>query len=127
MRRLTPIASPVGGGEALLVAFEDSAPRIVRVDPRDGSEATELDLADFLQQRKRNQVPCELASSTVPARGAFPPRRNSMSLLRQRTASLSPPTARENRRNKRFARRRHLGWARDFGASVNAPTEHTSR
>ena len=51
LRGLTPIASPVGGGEVLLVAVEGSAPRIVRVDPRDGSEATELDLADFLQQR----------------------------------------------------------------------------
>jgi hypothetical protein len=41
----------VAGGEVLLVTVEGSAPRIVRVDPRDGSEATELDLADFLQQR----------------------------------------------------------------------------
>ena len=51
LRGLTPIASPVAGGEVLLVTVEGSAPRIVRVDPRDGSEATELDLADFLQQR----------------------------------------------------------------------------
>jgi hypothetical protein len=51
LRGLTPIPSPGGGGEVLLVAVEGSAPRIVRVDPRDGSEATELDLADFLQQR----------------------------------------------------------------------------
>jgi hypothetical protein len=32
---------------------------------------------------KRNQVPCELTSSIVPARGALPPGRNSMSLLTQ--------------------------------------------
>src|SRR5215471_15523044 len=51
LRGLTSIASLAGGGEVLLVAVEGSAPRIVRVDPRDGSEATELDLADFLQQR----------------------------------------------------------------------------
>jgi poly(A) polymerase len=51
LRGLTAIASPVGGGEVLLAAVEGTAPRIVRVDPRDGSEATELDLADFLQQR----------------------------------------------------------------------------
>ena len=51
LRGLTPIASPLGSGEVLLAAVEGSAPRIVRVDPRDGSEATELDLADFLQQR----------------------------------------------------------------------------
>jgi hypothetical protein len=32
----------------LLAAVEGSAARVVRVDPRDGSEATELDLPDFL-------------------------------------------------------------------------------
>jgi hypothetical protein len=35
----------------LLGAVEGSAARVVRVDPRDGGEATELDLADFLGQR----------------------------------------------------------------------------
>jgi hypothetical protein len=32
----------------LLAAVEGSAARIVRVEPRDGSEVTDLDLADFL-------------------------------------------------------------------------------
>jgi len=48
LRGLTPIPSPSGGGEVLLAAVEGTAARIVRVDPRDGSEATDLDLMDFL-------------------------------------------------------------------------------
>ena len=62
LRGLTPIASPVGSGEVLLAAVEGSVPRIVRVDPRDGSEATELDLADFLQQRWGMPVSYVIAS-----------------------------------------------------------------
>jgi hypothetical protein len=48
LRGLTAIASPSGQGQVLLAAVEGSAARVVRVDPRDGSEDTELDLADFL-------------------------------------------------------------------------------
>ena len=48
MRGLTAIPAPSGAGEVLLAAVEGDAARIVRVDPRDGSEVTELDLADFL-------------------------------------------------------------------------------
>jgi hypothetical protein len=48
LRGLTAITSPSGQGQVLLAAVEGSAARVVRVDPRDGSEATELDLADFL-------------------------------------------------------------------------------
>ena len=51
LRGLTAIRAPTGSGEVLLAAVEGTAPRIVRVDPRDGSEATELDVADFLRQR----------------------------------------------------------------------------
>lgn len=51
LRGLTAISAPTGSGEVLLVAVEGTAPRIVRVDPRDGSEATELDVADLLRQR----------------------------------------------------------------------------
>jgi hypothetical protein len=51
LRGLTPIPSPSGRDEVLLAAVEGNAARLVRVDPRDGSEATELDLADFLGQR----------------------------------------------------------------------------
>ena len=46
LRGLTAISGP--SGEVLLAAVEGSAARLVRVDPRDGSEVTELDLADFL-------------------------------------------------------------------------------
>jgi poly(A) polymerase len=47
LRGLTSI--PNGGdSEALLAAVEGTAPRLVRINPADGSEVTELDLADFL-------------------------------------------------------------------------------
>lgn len=46
LRGLTAI--PGAGGEVLLAAIEGNASRIVRIDPRDGSEATELDVDDFL-------------------------------------------------------------------------------
>ena len=49
LRGLTAIPAPTGG-EVLLAAVEGTAPRIVRVDPQDGSEATELDITDFLRQ-----------------------------------------------------------------------------
>jgi hypothetical protein len=41
------------------------------------------------------------------------------------SASLSPPTARANRRNKRLDKASPPA-GRDFGARVNAPAEHTS-
>lgn len=46
LRGLTAI--PGAGGEVLLAAVESDAARIVRVDPRDGSEAGEFDLEEFL-------------------------------------------------------------------------------
>ncbi len=48
LRGLTAVPSPDGHGQVLLAAVEGTEPRIVRVDPRDGSEATDLDLHDFL-------------------------------------------------------------------------------
>jgi hypothetical protein len=48
LRGLTAIASPSGQGQVLLAAVEGSAARLVRVDPPDGNEVTELDLAGFL-------------------------------------------------------------------------------
>ena len=50
LRGLTAIPEPAGHGEVLLAAVEGNAARIVRVDPRDGREVTELDLADFLRR-----------------------------------------------------------------------------
>ena len=46
LRGLTAV--PGAAGDVLLAAVEGNAGRVVRVDPRDGSEATELDLTDFL-------------------------------------------------------------------------------
>jgi hypothetical protein len=51
LRGLTAIPSPSGVGEVLLAAVEGRAARIVRVDPADGTEATELDLRTFLGDR----------------------------------------------------------------------------
>ncbi len=48
LRGLTVIPDPSGHGEVLLAAVEGSAARIVRVDPRDGREVTEVDLPDLL-------------------------------------------------------------------------------
>jgi hypothetical protein len=56
LRGLTAIPSPSGTGEVLLAAVEGNAPRVVRIDPRDGSEATDLDLADFLNSRWQTRV-----------------------------------------------------------------------
>jgi hypothetical protein len=52
LRGLTTIES-AGGSEALLAAVEGNAPRLVRINPSDGSEVTELDLADFLMRTWR--------------------------------------------------------------------------
>jgi hypothetical protein len=51
LRGLTAIPAPSGNGEVLLAAVEGSAARIVRVDPQDGGEVTEVDLPDFLNHR----------------------------------------------------------------------------
>ncbi len=48
LRGLTAVPNPSGSGEVLLAAVEGDAARVVRVDPKDGSEATELDLGSFL-------------------------------------------------------------------------------
>jgi len=48
VRGLTAILGPAGHTEVLLAAVEGSAARIVRVDPDDGSEVTEVDLPDLL-------------------------------------------------------------------------------
>jgi hypothetical protein len=50
LRGLTTVARPGGAGQALLAAVEGTASRIVRVDPLDGSEVTELDLQSFLDK-----------------------------------------------------------------------------
>jgi hypothetical protein len=47
LRGLTAIPT-TSGTEALLAAVEGNAPRMVRINPLDGSEVTELDFDDFL-------------------------------------------------------------------------------
>jgi hypothetical protein len=50
LRGLTAIPKPGGEGQVLLAAVEGRESRIVRINPRDGSEATDLDLRDFLDK-----------------------------------------------------------------------------
>jgi hypothetical protein len=50
LRGLTAIPNPAGDGQVLLAAVESTASRIVRINPQDGSETTELDLRDFLSR-----------------------------------------------------------------------------
>jgi hypothetical protein len=46
LRGLTAV--PAGSGEALLAAVEGYAPRLVRIEPTNGNDVTELNLDDFL-------------------------------------------------------------------------------
>ena len=48
LRGLTAVPSPDAQGQVLLAGVEGTEGRILRVDPRNGSEATDLDLHDFL-------------------------------------------------------------------------------
>jgi len=55
LRGLTALAKP-DGGQILLAAIEGANSRIVRIDPRDGSETTDLDLGGFLSNAWRTRV-----------------------------------------------------------------------
>jgi hypothetical protein len=55
LRALTCIGD-IDGRRYLLAAVEGSRSRIVRIDPNDGSETTDLDLADFLGKAWRTRV-----------------------------------------------------------------------
>jgi len=48
LRGLTAAPSPDGQGQVLLAAVEGTEPRIIRFNPRDGSDTTDLDLHEFL-------------------------------------------------------------------------------
>jgi hypothetical protein len=50
LRGLTAVPRPGGSGQVLLAAVEGTASRIVRIDPVDGSDVTELDLQSFLHK-----------------------------------------------------------------------------
>jgi hypothetical protein len=56
LRGLTAIADPAGGGESLLAAVEGTAARIVRVDPKTGRDATDVDVRDLLADAWRMPV-----------------------------------------------------------------------
>jgi hypothetical protein len=62
LRGLTAVANPVGSGQVLLAAVEGSAPRIVRIDPANGQEATELDIAAFLNNAWATKVSYVIAA-----------------------------------------------------------------
>jgi hypothetical protein len=70
LRGLTAI-----GGGALLAAVEGNAARIVRIDPRSGTETTELELAAFLTSKWRMRVNYiiaaynDMTTATIPRRG----------------------------------------------------------
>jgi hypothetical protein len=56
LRGLTAIPNPSGGGQILLAAVEGNRARIVRIDPRDGSETTDLDLGALLDREWHTRV-----------------------------------------------------------------------
>jgi hypothetical protein len=62
LRGLTAIANPAGPGQVLIAAIEGSEGRIVRIDPRDGSEVTDLDLAQYLGKAWRMPVGYTIAA-----------------------------------------------------------------
>jgi hypothetical protein len=56
LRGLTAVPNPSGTGEVLLAAVEGDVARVLRIDPKDGSEATELDLGSFLSTAWQTRV-----------------------------------------------------------------------
>ena len=74
LRGLTAVATATGT-EALLAAVEGSVPRILRIDPNTGAEATELDLKEFLERAWGMRVTTvitaynDMARVRVPGRG----------------------------------------------------------
>jgi hypothetical protein len=56
LRGLTAIANPAGPGQVLLAAVEGRSARIVRIDPRDGRETTDLDLSGLLDREWQTRV-----------------------------------------------------------------------
>jgi hypothetical protein len=62
LRGLTAIHNPSGPGEVLLAAVEGDGSRIVRIDPRDGRDATDLDLDAFLDRAWGTRVSYVIAA-----------------------------------------------------------------
>jgi hypothetical protein len=80
LRGLTAVPSPSGSGEVLLAAVEGDAARVVRVDPKDGSEASELDLATFLSTAWQMRVSYVIAAYNDMAK-IRDPRRGDLLLM----------------------------------------------
>lgn len=62
LRGLTAIPDPAGNGQVLLAAVEGNQARIVRIDPRDGSETTDLDLGAMLDRAWQTRVSYVIAA-----------------------------------------------------------------
>jgi len=62
LRGLTAVPHPSGSGQALLVAVEGRAARIIRIDPASGEETTELDIAAFLNSAWATKVSYVIAA-----------------------------------------------------------------
>jgi hypothetical protein len=62
LRGLTTVTSSSGSGEVLLAAVEGDGARIIRVDPNDGSEATDLDLETFLSNHWQTRASYVIAA-----------------------------------------------------------------
>lgn len=72
LRGLTAIPDPSGRGEMLLAAVEGNAARLVRIDPANGSEITELDIEDFLGKAWHSRVGYAIAAYNDMTRIADP-------------------------------------------------------
>jgi hypothetical protein len=62
LRALTAIPSLSGSGEVLLAAVEGEAARIIRVDPNDGSEDTDLELETFISSHWQTRASYVIAA-----------------------------------------------------------------
>lgn len=62
LRGLTAIAHPSGSGQALLVAVEGYASRVIRIDPSSAEETTELDIPAFLNNAWATKVSYVIAA-----------------------------------------------------------------
>ncbi|MCX5682963.1 MAG: hypothetical protein NT049_04685, partial [Planctomycetota bacterium] len=56
LRGLTAVPSPSGSGQVLLAAVEGSVARVVRIDPAEGNESTELDIQAHLGRAWNTRV-----------------------------------------------------------------------
>jgi hypothetical protein len=111
LRGLTAVPSPSGHGEVLLAAVEGNAARIVRFDPHDGSEATELDLADFLGQRWGMRAGYVIAAYNDMAKARDPGRGDALLIGLEAFIPPSAPIAADrNVVNVGYGRLEASGW-----------------